>query len=175
MAQWVSHPSPRRRFHLLHEASALLHDVFLRQEIDWDERPRSPQVLKVAEHIAHHFAEPLEVPRLAQIAGISPRALATLFQREFRTTVPQFIARVRTREAARLLEQSPLSIDEIAERTGFPNRYYLTRVFTRVTGKPPARYRRESASTDREGPQAPSTPTTPQSDSTARDEQQSRG
>ncbi|MBK1884049.1 helix-turn-helix transcriptional regulator [Luteolibacter pohnpeiensis] len=135
---------PRKHFNVLHQTSALLHSVFTRPEIPWNDHPRSPNALKIAAYIAKHYAEPLEVSRLAQTVGISARTLSDLFQREYHMSVPRFIARVRIREAARMLENTNLSIEEIAERTGFPNRYYLTRVFTKITGKPPARYRKDS-------------------------------
>ena len=135
---------PRKRFKVLHESSALLHSVFTRDEIPWNDHSRSPNALKIASYVGTHYAEPLDVTQLARIAGISTRRLSEIFQHEYHMSVPRFIARVRTREAARMLENTTLSIEEIAELTGFPNRYYLTRVFTRITGKPPARYRKDS-------------------------------
>ncbi len=133
---------PRKRFNVLHASSSLMHSIFMRDEIPWNDQPRPLNVLKVAAHIAENLHRPLEVPQLAKIAGISPRALSHLFDQEYHTSVPRFIARLRTREVARMLENTRLSLDEIAERTGFPNRYYLTRVFTRIIGKPPALYRK---------------------------------
>jgi transcriptional regulator GlxA family with amidase domain len=52
---------------------------------------------------------------------------------------------VRVRAAADLMLTSRASLAEIAELTGFPNRAYLTRVFTQVTGKPPGLFRRHQA------------------------------
>lgn len=134
---------PRKRFDVLHASSSLLHTIFMRPEIPWNERPRPQNVIKVATYISENHHMPLEVPLLAKIAGVSPRALSRLFESEYHMSVPRFIARVRIREAARLLENTKLSIEEIAERTGFPNRYYLTRVFSRIIGKPPAQYRKD--------------------------------
>jgi AraC family transcriptional regulator of arabinose operon len=133
----------RKRFDVLHASSSLLHSIFIRPEIPWNEQPRPQNVIKVATYISENHHKPLEVPHLAKIAGVSPRSLSRLFESEYHLSVPRFIARVRIREAARLLENTAMSIEEIAERTGFPNRYYLTRVFTRIIGKPPARYRKD--------------------------------
>jgi transcriptional regulator GlxA family with amidase domain len=49
----------------------------------------------------------------------------------------------RIREAARLLLQSDLTIEAIAETTGFPNRAYFSRVFAQVAGEAPAGFRRQ--------------------------------
>jgi AraC-like DNA-binding protein len=137
-------PGVGARFPILHESCALLHLIIARPDVSWDDRPRSPASIRIADHIASHFHESLEIPVLARLAGISTRTLSALFQRDYRVTPSRFIARVRTREAANLLVATELSMDEIAERVGFPNRYYFTRIFTRITGKPPARFRREN-------------------------------
>ena len=46
------------------------------------------------------------------------------------------------REAARLLVQGDATLEAIAERTGFPNRAYFSRVFKQVTAESPAAFRR---------------------------------
>ena len=152
ISQIILGDSPKKRFDVLHQTSALLHSVFTRPEIPWNDHPRSPNALKIAAFVGKHYAEPLEVSKLAQIVGISSRSLSEMFQREYHMSVPRFIARTRIREAARMLENTTLSIEEIADLTGFPNRYYLTRVFTKITGKPPARYRKDSLPGNAGGP-----------------------
>ncbi|MDB6077983.1 MAG: helix-turn-helix protein [Akkermansiaceae bacterium] len=132
------------RFPILHESCALLHLIIARPDVAWDDRPRSPASTRIAAYISSHFHESLEIPALAKLAGVSTRTLSTLFQRDYRVAPSKFIARVRTREAANLLVTTELSMEEIAERAGFPNRYYMTRIFTRITGKPPAKFRREN-------------------------------
>jgi AraC-like DNA-binding protein len=42
-----------------------------------------------------------------------------------------------------LLLQTDQTIDVIAERTGFPNRAYFSRLFKRVTDESPAGFRRK--------------------------------
>lgn len=138
----VASTDPNKRFRILHESSALLHALLARPDIPLRDYPRSPAALKIAAHISENVAEVLEIPALARLAGISPRKLSALFQREYQMTLSQFISRVRTREAARLLETTELSLESIAEQTGLSNRYYLTRVFTRVIGKSPAGFRK---------------------------------
>lgn len=133
----------RMRLDILHASSSLLHSIFTHPEIPWNEQPRPPNAIKVAAYIAENHRTALEVPHLAKIAGVSPRSLSRLFESEYHMSVPRFVARVRIREAARLLENTAMSIEEIAEHTGFPNRYYLTRVFSRIIGKPPALYRKD--------------------------------
>jgi two-component system response regulator YesN len=51
------------------------------------------------------------------------------------------VSEVRVRKAATLLRGTRQSIEEIAEQTGFPNRYYFSRVFKKMTGHSPADFR----------------------------------
>ena len=83
---------------------------------------------------------------LARIAHLSKSA----FIREFRQATGQTPARYSTERriaaAAEQLAHSDATIDEIADRFGFPDRFYFTRVFTRLMGVPPARYRKSPKS-----------------------------
>lgn len=136
-------PTEADRFAVFHESHALLHQLVTRPEMSWNPQPRSAAAIKVADYVCVHFAEPLSVSALAKLAGMTPRALSAMFQREYHASPLRFVASVRVREAARLLATTTASLDEIAARTGFADRYYLTRIFTRIAGKPPARFRRE--------------------------------
>jgi transcriptional regulator GlxA family with amidase domain len=51
----------------------------------------------------------------------------------------------RVQRAAELLARTTLSIDEIAERCGFANRYHFSRVFAQRMAAPPGRYRAHHA------------------------------
>ena len=53
----------------------------------------------------------------------------------------RYITEVRVREAASLLRGSGLTIEEIPEQTGFPNRFYFSRVFKKMTRYSPADFR----------------------------------
>jgi transcriptional regulator GlxA family with amidase domain len=64
------------------------------------------------------------------------------FKKHTGTTPAAQGTRSRARAAARLLVLTDRSIEDIAAATGFPNRYYLSRVFTAHMGCGPATYRR---------------------------------
>jgi AraC-like DNA-binding protein len=131
------------RFAIFHESLALLHTTVARLAEKWTQSPRSAAMQAIAAYIDEHFAEPLSVAELAKRAGISERTLSTKFRREYHVNPSLFIAQVRVREVARLLVNTTQSLEEIATRAGFSDRYYLTRVFTRIVGKPPATFRRD--------------------------------
>jgi AraC-like DNA-binding protein len=127
---------------ILHHSLAPLHLVLCRPELHWRE-PSSPALERARLHIEEHFASAPNNPELAAIAGMSVSSFSRTFLREFGTTPAPYVTGVRVREAARLLLETETTIDDIAERSGFPNREYFGRVFAKVTGEWPAGFRRK--------------------------------
>jgi AraC family transcriptional regulator, arabinose operon regulatory protein len=129
------------RDRIFHVSMALLHVVLNRREIYWQGNAPAT-VVRTVQYIERRFASPLPIPRLAALADVSVETLARSFKKYQRDTIGQFITKVRVREAAHLLIHTDVRIEEVAERTGFPNRAYLSRVFKRITGQSPAEFRR---------------------------------
>ena len=134
-----SHGAKRNR--IFHLGMALLHVVLCRPEISWQERVPAT-VMRTIQYIEQHYASALYIPQLADRVGLCTEALARSFKRYQGETTGQFIVKVRVRRAADLLAQTDSSIDEVAEKTGFPNRFYLSRMFKQITGQSPAEFRR---------------------------------
>ena len=120
---------------------ALLQLVLNRQEIHWLEGAPAG-IVQAVQHIEEHFSAELYIPVLAQIAGMSVRSFMRTFAHHYRLAPGQFITQVRVREAAHLLLSTNESLEQIAEKTGFRDRAYLSRVFKRLTHEAPAEFRR---------------------------------
>ncbi len=132
-------PTPPRR--LYHRAQALLHATLA--EFDGFRRRTSlPATLhRLLAHIHLHAGAPLDNAELARRCGRSVESFIRWFHLHLGVTPQTYVRRHRVRQAAQDLAASDLTIDEIAERNGFPNRNYFTRVFARSLGLPPATYR----------------------------------
>jgi AraC family transcriptional regulator, arabinose operon regulatory protein len=121
---------------------ALLQVVLARPELQW-QAPLPENLARVRRHIENRFANKLRSPVLARLAGLSVAGFNRAFRRHFGTSPARHVTETRVREAARLLLQSDDTIEAIADRTGFPNRAYFSRVFNQVTGEAPASFRRK--------------------------------
>lgn len=132
------HGSSRDR--IFHCSMALLHIVLSRPEICWQEHA-PVAVARTIQYIEQHYASPLHIPRLAGMVDLCTEALARSFKRYRGETIGQFIVKVRVQRAADLLAQTDTTIDDIATRSGFSNRFYLSRVFKKITGESPAEFR----------------------------------
>jgi len=126
---------------VLHTSLALLHLVLVRPEIHWQPSHPPDSILRASSRIETEYARPLSVPDLARTSGLSVSGFAKAFKQIQRVTPGQFLSRVRVRESAFLLVHTPLSLEQIAEQAGFPNRHYFSRVFKHVTGESPALFR----------------------------------
>jgi len=100
-------------------------------------------VIPAIRHIDHHLADPLTSEVLAGTCHMSAGHFQRLFRQAIGQTPARYVRERRIARAAQLLVFTPLSIDQIAESTGFADRFHFTRVFVRQMGLPPATYRRD--------------------------------
>ena len=99
-------------------------------------------VLQATQHWAlERLAEPLTVEAMARQANTSARHFTRRFHAEFGITPLRWLLQERVRLAQRILEQTDLSIQRIAERTGFGSAVSLRRHFAEVVGTTPLGYR----------------------------------
>lgn len=78
---------------------------------------------------------------VAAAVGRSPAHLTTVVRRATGRTVQQWITVGRMGEARRLLAQTALAIDEVAERLGYADPRHFRRVFQRDQGVSPSAFR----------------------------------
>lgn len=102
----------------------------------------SPLAERVSGLIRENMTHPLSNSELAARCGTELRTLLRHFRKETGESPQQYSRRIRVEAACRYLRYSDKTIDEIAELTGFPDRYYFSRVFRQLQHYPPAEYRR---------------------------------
>jgi AraC-like DNA-binding protein len=104
-------------------------------------RDESTQLQPVLRYIDAHLADLLPNSKLAELAHASESHFIRMFRRALGRTPARHVQERRVSLAAELLLRTSLSIDEIAERCGFANRYHFSRVFAQRMSHPPARFR----------------------------------
>ena len=127
---------------LVHLSVAAAFDVggdALRESQHSDDAER--QLRPVLRYIDAHLDEPLENARLAAFVHASESHFIRLFRRVVGCTPARHVQERRVSHAAELLARTNLTIDEIAERCGFANRFHFSRVFAQRMVEPPGRYR----------------------------------
>jgi len=100
---------------------------------------------RACDHAEQNQHLPLTVDTMARQAGFSRYHFTRLFTAHTGLSPAAWLVEQRVREAARLLRGTSLPLKEIADRCGFPDANYLSRVFRRHSGMPPGAYRRSGA------------------------------
>jgi len=83
----------------------------------------------------------LDVERLADKIGMSPRNFARMFSQEVGETPGKYVQRVRVEAARRDLEDSGHDMERIASRCGFGSSEVMRRNFCKLLGVSPSDYR----------------------------------
>jgi AraC-like DNA-binding protein len=104
----------------------------------------SETVRKIEQSIAYmmrHLDEPLQVATLAAQANISASHYFALFKRQTGCAPIDCFIRLRMEHACRLLEETVLSVKEVAATLGYDDPFYFSRIFKSVNRVAPSEYR----------------------------------
>lgn len=93
-------------------------------------------------YIDENLTENLSILDITHSTGISKSSLYKNFKQQFNCTPGEYINRQRASRSASMLLYSDYSIDEIAERTGFSSASYYSKIFKKVYGISPLKYRK---------------------------------
>lgn len=103
--------------------------------------PLSPPVNRVLHRINQELVQPVSIKELADSAGLSASHLRCRFRQEMGISLGEYLTKQRLAGARLLLEESTLSIGEIARRCGYGSIYAFSRFFRREAGLSPRAYR----------------------------------
>lgn len=106
-------------------------------------RRYSKAVQSTCEYIETHLEEDLTAELLAKRVGYSDYYLSRVFKKETGFSMDEYTRNARIERAKILLTSSQTPIQDIAEALGFSGRNYFAVTFRRVTGMPPATYRKK--------------------------------
>lgn len=108
----------------------------------WSQRSFDPRVAEAMRTLESTPGKPLRNPELAKQAGMNTNAFIRLFHSQTGQPPQAWSKRRRIERACRLLHHSRMSIEQIAEETGFCDRGHFSRVFTSLRGVGPAEFRK---------------------------------
>lgn len=100
---------------------------------------------RVKAYIESHYADPdLSLNRISEHFEMNPRYLSKLFKEEFGEKFIDYMLRIRLEEAQRLLRETDLPVQHIAERVGYLHAISFHRAFKNTLGVPPGDYRKRT-------------------------------
>jgi AraC-like DNA-binding protein len=92
--------------------------------------------------IRERYADPgFSLEEASHRAGVSRNHLSFEFSRETGETFTEYLSRTRVEEAKRLLATTDLRVYEVGERVGYPSVEHFSRVFKKLVGVSPVRFK----------------------------------
>ena len=106
----------------------------------------APRLKQVLDYVEGNLAQRIALRQLANLAGVSVRHFERAFRQAVGLPPHEYVLQRRVAEARRLLlDQSKLTVAEIAARVGFGSSSHLAWAFRRETGHSPREFRRHHA------------------------------
>jgi AraC-like DNA-binding protein len=136
-------PRPANRIRVLMDLFSLLWPFFkyCRPNRSEEKHQQLIRLMPALSFIEEHLAEPIRLQDLAVRMALAPVYFSNLFSNAMEVPPIQYLNRRRIARAKELLLISPLSIKEIAAKTGFEDPLYFSRVFQKQEGMSPLHYR----------------------------------
>ncbi|MDO5048564.1 MAG: AraC family transcriptional regulator [Actinomycetaceae bacterium] len=113
-----------------------------RQEPSNTEVERRDRVAEVVRYLHDNHCQQLRLEDIAEEFYVSQYHLCREFKKFTKSTVMQYLNKIRIGQAQRLLDETDLNVTQISERVGFVNVTHFNRVFKQITGMAPLSYKK---------------------------------
>lgn len=108
-----------------------------------DTQEHTSVIKSVRKYIDDHYSEKIKMQDIAKSVSMSPSYLATLFKRKMNLSIHDYLLRVRIEKSIELMQNRELSIPEIIQECGIGSRSYYNKVFKKLIGLTPGKYRNQ--------------------------------
>lgn len=98
---------------------------------------------KIRQYIYQNYTQPLSLNDISSHFYISPNYLCSVFKKETGCNLMKFINEYRLEQAAKLLLETEMKVNKIAETVGFSNPSYFSQRFRDYYGESPENYRQK--------------------------------
>ena len=96
---------------------------------------------KILEYIEKNYHKKLQMQDVCSEFFISIRTLYNIFMSNYGLTFSEYLTKFRIEKAKELLITTNLSFFEISNKIGFKDQYYFNKVFKKLIGIPPSKFR----------------------------------
>lgn len=106
---------------------------------------RNRNLLRARDAMDRRYAEPIDVPALAAVAGVSAAHFSRTFREVFGETPHRYLQRRRVERAMYLLRATDTSVTDVCFDVGFGSLGTFSRTFRAIVGLSPSEYRKAEA------------------------------
>ena len=130
----------KRTFKILSIFYNILDEIYSKIIKDSEKQMHS-SIKKAIDYLTFNYTGNITIDELAAIANLSSSRFFIVLKKETGLTPIEYKNRICIKNAEKMLLTSDLSIEEIAEKTGFNSSSYFRRTFKAFTGKTPGGYK----------------------------------
>lgn len=94
-------------------------------------------------YIQQNFTREISLKEFGKQFHLSEKYISRYFKEHFHITLSQYINHLRLEHARQLLQETTLSITEVAMQSGYENVSYFIRSFKKMYGMSPLKYRKQ--------------------------------
>ena len=101
----------------------------------------NPYIRKALRYMSDNYSEHLGLSQVAEYVQLSPSYFSSLFHQTVGVSFREQLCRIRVEESKRLLLNKQYTLADIAISMGFPDQSYYCKVFKRIVGITPGKFR----------------------------------
>ena len=105
-----------------------------------NEISREFDVQPVLGSISHPDVQEKIGAKTADIFGFSKKYFSAMFAKNMQINFTDYLTEIRIKHAVEILEKNKLSVAELAEKCGYTDPLYFSKVFKKITGFSPSKY-----------------------------------
>lgn len=98
-------------------------------------------IYKAIDYIKQNFTRKLSLEEVASKVFLSPSYFSKIFNEEMKLSYNAYLNQLRIEMSKNLLLDNSLSLIDISSRVGFEDQSYFSKVFKKITGVSPGKYR----------------------------------
>lgn len=123
---------------------------FMDEQFGFIDAKHSNTIHRTVQYLQTHYTEKVTLENVSRVMYLSPAYFSRIFKQETGKTFNTYLNNIRITKAKEILHQtnSHLRLTDIALMVGFEDQSYFTKVFKRITGISPLKYRSNSQNID---------------------------
>ena len=110
--------------------------IFKNQEIKY-----ADIIHKACLYIKENYMNKITLEDVAEVSKVTPNYLSKIFKESMGRTFSTYLNQVRIEHSKKLLEIEDMPLEEVAVKSGFADQSYFTKVFKKLMGTSPKKYK----------------------------------
>lgn len=111
------------------------------QRLSCRKKALSPAISQALAYCSENFSHKVTLDEVASVVQLNKSYFSQLFHKEMGISFGAYLETLRIQNARQILCSSGVPMSDVAEKAGFSNQNYFTKVFKKVTGMTPSQYR----------------------------------